>query len=255
MSAAFLLEPLFIFGFTVVMTHALSNGLGGWRQVREEEERSPRIERKWKKKKWNNNDNNNRTIKKRESLRGNERERASKRERERQEEREGEDIKVGNTKEWVNMEVWTVEAKYRRFGLVVLWHIIHCKLFNTKFSLYIYIYIWGSLNKFPDFFRVGTFRMAFSDGISSWTPLKPQHSNPYPSPNPLVNQLWCIDFLTPPTSLIPPHRLPAFLESLMPLKNRCSIHARWSKSSLKHSIRFCGIFSNFKRKFYCISFF
>ena len=32
-------------------------------------------------------------------------------------------------------------------------------------------------------------------------------------------KLWCIDFLTPPTPLIIPHRLSAFLESLMPLKN------------------------------------
>ena len=46
----------------------------------------------------------------------------------------------------------------------------------------------------------------------------------------LANQLWCFNFLTPPTPLILPHRLPAFLESLMPLKNWCSIHARWSKS-------------------------
>ena len=76
--------------------------------------------------------------------------------------------------------------------------------------------------------------------ISCRSPLKPQHSNP--NPNPLANQLWCIDFLTPPTPLIIPHRLPAFLESLMPLKNSCSIHARWSKSSLKYSIRLCGIF-------------
>ena len=82
--------------------------------------------------------------------------------------------------------------------------------------------------------------LASSDGISSWTPLKPQHSNS--NPNPLANQLWCIDFLTPPTPLIIPHRLPAFLESLMLLKNWCSIHERWSKSSLKHSICFCGIF-------------
>ena len=96
--------------------------------------------------------------------------------------------------------------------------------------------------------------LASSDGISSWTPLKPQHSNPNPNPNCLANQLWCIDFLTPPTPLIIPHRLPAFLESLMPLKNWCSIHARWLKSSLKHSIRFCGIFSKFKTEFYCISF-
>ena len=82
-------------------------------------------------------------------------------------------------------------------------------------------------------------------GISSWTPLKPLHSNP--NPNPLANQLWSIDFLTPPTPLIIPHRLRAFIESLLPLKNWDSIHARWSKSSRKHSIRFCGgIFSKFK---------
>ena len=93
--------------------------------------------------------------------------------------------------------------------------------------------------------------LASSDGISSWTPLKPQHSNP----NRLANQLWCIDFVTPPTPLIISHRLPGFLESLMPLKNWCSIHARCSKSSLKHSIHFCGIFSKFKTEFYCISFF
>ena len=46
----------------------------------------------------------------------------------------------------------------------------------------------------------------------------------------LANQLWCSDFLTPPTPLIIPHRLPAFLESLMTLKNWYSLHARWSKS-------------------------
>ena len=49
--------------------------------------------------------------------------------------------------------------------------------------------------------------LASSDTISSWTPLKPQHSNP--NPNPLANQLWCIDFLTPATPLIIPHRLPS----------------------------------------------
>ena len=95
--------------------------------------------------------------------------------------------------------------------------------------------------------------LASSLWISSLTPLKPQHSNP--NPNRLATQLWYIDYLTPPTPLIIPHRLPAFLESLMSLKNWCSIHARWSKSSLKHSIRFCGIFSNFKTEYYCISFF
>ena len=45
-----------------------------------------------------------------------------------------------------------------------------------------------------------------SDGISSWIHLKPQHSSP--NPNRLANQLWSIDFLTPPTPLIIPHSLP-----------------------------------------------
>ena len=59
--------------------------------------------------------------------------------------------------------------------------------------------------------------LASSDGIYSWTPLKPQHSNP--NPNPFANQLWCIDFLTPPTPLIIAHRFPAFLESLKMYSN------------------------------------
>ena len=91
--------------------------------------------------------------------------------------------------------------------------------------------------------------LAFSEGISSWTPLKPQHSNPSPNPYSLANQLRCIDFLTPPTPLITSDRLPAFLESLMPLKDWCSIHTKWSKSSLKHSIRFCAIFPSLKQNF------
>ena len=77
--------------------------------------------------------------------------------------------------------------------------------------------------------------LSFSDGISFWTPLKPQHSNP--NPKPLANQLRYIDFLTPP---IIPHKLPAFLESLMPLKNWYSIHARWSKSIPYISVGFCS---------------
>ena len=93
--------------------------------------------------------------------------------------------------------------------------------------------------------------LASSDRISSSTTLKPQHSNP----NALANQLCCIEFLTPPKRLIIPNRLLAFLESLMPLKNSSSIHARCSKSSLKHTIRFSGNISKFKTQFYCISFF
>ena len=82
-----------------------------------------------------------------------------------------------------------------------------------------------------------------SDWISTWTPLKSQHINL--NPNPLAHHFWCIDFLTPPIPLIIPHRLPAFLESLMPHKNWWSVNVRWSKSSLKHSIRFCVIFFQF----------
>ena len=96
--------------------------------------------------------------------------------------------------------------------------------------------------------------LASSQWISSWTPLKPQHSNPNPNLNLLANQLWCIDFLTPLTPLIITHRLPTFLDSLLPLKNWFLIHARWSKSSLKHFICFSDSFSKFKTEFYCISF-
>ena len=91
--------------------------------------------------------------------------------------------------------------------------------------------------------------LASSQGISSWTPLKPQHSKHNPNHNPLANQLWCLDFLTLPTPLIIPYRLPTFLESLMPLKDWCSTHARGSKSSLKHSMRFSGIFPSLKQNF------
>ena len=53
--------------------------------------------------------------------------------------------------------------------------------------------------------------LASSLGISTWKPLKPQHSNPKTNPNPLAIQLWSFDFLTPPTPLIILHRLPALL--------------------------------------------
>ena len=89
--------------------------------------------------------------------------------------------------------------------------------------------------------------LASSDGISSWTPLKPQHSNA--NPNPLANQLWSIDFLTPSTHLIIPHRLPAFLESLMPLKIWCLIHARWSKAVLSIPYVSVAFFPSLKQNF------
>ena len=89
--------------------------------------------------------------------------------------------------------------------------------------------------------------LASSQGISLWTPLNLNIVTL--TLTLLANQLWCSDFLNPPTPLIIPHWLPAFLESLMPLKNWCSIQARWSKSSLEYPIRFSGIFSSLKQNF------
>ena len=90
--------------------------------------------------------------------------------------------------------------------------------------------------------------LASSLGISFWTPLKPQHRNP--NPNPLANWL-------PYSSYTSHHPLqtPCLLWISYATKNWCLIHASCSKSSLKYSIRFSGIFSKLKTEFYCISFF
>ena len=94
--------------------------------------------------------------------------------------------------------------------------------------------------------------LASSDRISSWTPLKPLHSNPIP--NPLANQLWCIDFLTPSTHH--PSQTP-YLPWISYATQKLMLDScKMVENSLKHSIRFCGIiFSKFKTEFYCISFF
>ena len=71
-----------------------------------------------------------------------------------------------------------------------------------------------------------------------------------PNPNPLANQPWCSDFLTPPTPLIITpkphiihHKLPAFLESVMPLKKlMLDSYKMGQKQSEAWSIRFSGIF-------------
>ena len=90
--------------------------------------------------------------------------------------------------------------------------------------------------------------LASSNGISSWTPLKPQHSNS----NRLANQLWCIDFLTPPTPFIIPHRLLAFFEFLMPLKNQCSIQCKMveKQSEACPYVFLWHFFAKFKTEFY-----
>ena len=95
--------------------------------------------------------------------------------------------------------------------------------------------------------------LASSDGISCWTPLKPQHSNP--KPNPLAHQLWCIDFLTPP------HLSSSLTDSLPSLNLLChsKTHARFMQDGRKAvwSIPYVSVasFSKFKTEFYCISFF
>ena len=83
--------------------------------------------------------------------------------------------------------------------------------------------------------------LASSDGISSWTPLKPQHSNP----NRLASQLWCIDFLTPA-----PHLSLSLTDSLPSLNLLCH-----SKTDAQFIQDFCGIFPSLKQNFiaYCSS--
>ena len=98
--------------------------------------------------------------------------------------------------------------------------------------------------------------VASSDGISFWTPLKPQHSNPNPNPNSLANQLWCIDFLTPPHTSHHPSRTP--LPSLNLLcHSKTDVQFMLDSPKAIWSIPYVsvGIFSKFKTEFYCISFF
>ena len=88
--------------------------------------------------------------------------------------------------------------------------------------------------------------LASSDGISSWIPLKPQHSNP--NPTHLANQLWFIDFLTPP------HLSSSLTDSLPSLNLLChsKTDARFMqdgrKSSLKLSIRSVAFFSSLRQR-------
>ena len=67
--------------------------------------------------------------------------------------------------------------------------------------------------------------VASSDGISSWTPLKPQHSNPNHNHNPLAYQLWCIDFL--------PHLSSSLTDSLPSLNLLC--HSKTDARFMEHS--------------------
>ena len=71
--------------------------------------------------------------------------------------------------------------------------------------------------------------LASSYRISSWTLLKPQHSNH--NTNHLANQLWCCDFLTPPIHLIIPHSIPYVSVAFFPSWKHNFIACRSSKVS------------------------
>ena len=72
--------------------------------------------------------------------------------------------------------------------------------------------------------------LASSDRISSWTPLKPQHSNP----NRLANQLWLL------TSLLLPHLSSSLTDSLPSLNLLCHLktHAWFMQMVEKQSEAF-----------------
>ena len=89
-----------------------------------------------------------------------------------------------------------------------------------------------------------------SDGISSWTPLKPQHSTT--NPNPLANQLWCIDFLTPPT---PPSQTPWLPWISYATQKLMLDSCKMVENQSEAFHMFLWHFSKFKTQSYCISFF
>ena len=94
--------------------------------------------------------------------------------------------------------------------------------------------------------------LASSQGISFWTPLKPQHSNP--NPNPLANQLCCIDFLTPHTHhLSQTPWLPWISYATQKLMlDSCKMAPKQSEAFHRFLWHF---FFKFKTEFYCILFF
>ena len=86
-------------------------------------------------------------------------------------------------------------------------------------------------------------------GISFWTPLKPQHSNP--NPNPLANQLWSINFL------LLPHLSSSLTDSLRSLNLLChsKTDVRFMQDAPKAVWRIPYVsvaFPQLKTEFYCI---
>ena len=94
--------------------------------------------------------------------------------------------------------------------------------------------------------------LAPSDGISSWTPLKPQHSNP--NPNLLANNSGVLTYLLLPhfsSSLTDP--LP-FLNLLCHSKTDARFMQDEPKAVWSIPYVSVGFFPKFKPEFYCISF-
>ena len=87
-----------------------------------------------------------------------------------------------------------------------------------------------------------------SQVIASWTAFKPQQSNP--NPNPLANQLWCIDLLLP-------NLLSSLTDSLLSLNLLChsKADARFMQDGRKAGWSIPYVSVAFKTHFYCISFF
>ena len=93
--------------------------------------------------------------------------------------------------------------------------------------------------------------LAFSDGIASRTPLKPQHSNPNPNP---FGQSTLVHWLPYSSHTSHHHSLTPCLPSISyvtqkPMLDSCKM----AENSLKHSIRFCGIFPSLKQNFIAYS--
>ena len=63
----------------------------------------------------------------------------------------------------------------------------------------------------------------------------------------VANQLWCSDFLYSSHTSHHPSQTPCL--PWISYATQKLIHARCSKSSLKHSIRFCGIFPSLNQNF------
>ena len=94
--------------------------------------------------------------------------------------------------------------------------------------------------------------LASSQGISSWTRLKPQHSNPNPNSNPLANQLGCIDPYSSHTSHHPSQTLCLPWTSYANQKlilDSCKMLQKQSEGF--HTF----LWHFLKTEFYCISFF